>query len=246
MYASSRPPLSPPETLQLHHQGFDLRDMRLFHNFMTASMPHLPLEREEAWLHDIPILAQQHDFLMHGILALGAAHLHAMTNLDLKSVANRHRALAMRGLHSISDKHDSASPNSRDDSSSSGMTAVLAASYLLTFTASYMGDSFDMFLVLVRACSSVTTEIVSKGFPPPLVPANQRPHLKIMQKRLDNAPALPSDEIKRAMQSLIRVKTHCTMFSFQQNILNSMKAVLEYVQEPFEGASLCATSVRIH
>ena len=35
---------------------------------------------------------------MHAILALGASHLHANTNLELKQTVDRHRALAMNGL----------------------------------------------------------------------------------------------------------------------------------------------------
>lgn len=39
--------------------GYSLRDMRFFHDFLTASYPHLPLECDAAWLNEIPIIAQQ-------------------------------------------------------------------------------------------------------------------------------------------------------------------------------------------
>lgn len=53
---------SPPLQINLvsnNHLGFSLHDMRLFHDFMTVSRPHLPLESEKAWLNDIPVIAQQ-------------------------------------------------------------------------------------------------------------------------------------------------------------------------------------------
>lgn len=209
---------------------------------MTVSWPHLPLERDEAWLHEIPILAQQHDFLMHGILSLGAAHLHAKTNLDMQTHVERHRTLAMRGLNSVSHRHDSASNATDDDASSDRMTAILAASYLLTFTASYMGDPFSIFLVLVRACASITTEIVQRGYSSPLLAVHQRsataaPHLEVMRQRLNNAPSLPPDEIRNALRSFNEAEARCEMLPFQRNILNTMRAVLENVEQPFEGTS---------
>lgn len=56
---------SPPLQINLvqnNHLGFSLHDMRLFHDFMTVSHPHLPLESEKAWLNDIPVIAQQVSF----------------------------------------------------------------------------------------------------------------------------------------------------------------------------------------
>lgn len=215
--------------------------MRFFHDFMTVSWPHLPLERDGAWLHEIPILAQQHDFLMHGILSLGASHLHAKTNLEMKGHVHRHRTLAMRGLNSIAHKHDARDGDTDDHSTGSRLTATLATSYLLTFTASYMGDPFNMFLVLVRACASITTEIVKRGFPSPLLPSDQRsiaatPHLEVMRKRLSNAPSLPRDEVERGLESLSKVEDQCPMLPFQRDMLSTMKVVLANVQEPYEGA----------
>lgn len=40
-------------------RGFGLKDMRFFHDFMTASYPHLPLDCDRAWTNDIPLLAQE-------------------------------------------------------------------------------------------------------------------------------------------------------------------------------------------
>ena len=45
--------------IQPNPLGYSLGDMRLFHDFMTVSYPHLPLESDEAWLKEVPVIAQQ-------------------------------------------------------------------------------------------------------------------------------------------------------------------------------------------
>lgn len=206
---------------------------------MTASWPHLPLERDDTWRYEVPVFAQQHEFLMHGILSLGAAHMHATTNLDLKDTVERHRLLAIRGLNSVSHAMESA-PG--DDTAAGQMTAILAASYLLTFTASYMGDSLSSFLVLVRACSSISEQIIHAELPSPLLPWDERsttsaPHLKIMQQRLRNAPSLSAKEADDALASLERVERECTLLPFQEDLLRIMKAIFIFADQPSEGQS---------
>lgn len=53
---------TPPTQINLiqpNPLGYSLRDMRFFHDFLTTSYPHLPLESDDAWLNEIPIIAQQ-------------------------------------------------------------------------------------------------------------------------------------------------------------------------------------------
>jgi hypothetical protein len=209
--------------------------MRYFHDYMTTSWPHLPLEREEAWLNEIPILAQQHEFLMHAILALGASHLHARTNLDLQKSVESHRSIAMRGLNSI------ASEENLETAKDAGprLTALLATSYLLSFSASYMGDSLSLFLVLVRACASITGQIVQANHLSPLLPWNARSltadsHLEVMRRRLERAEQLPAGDVEEALQSLQRVEAECEFVPFQRKLFDNMKAALVNVDKPFE------------
>jgi hypothetical protein len=223
--------------IQPNPSDFTLRDMRLFHDFMTTSWPHLPLESDEAWLNDIPVLAQQHEFLMHGILALGAAHLHARTNLELTESVHRHRTIAMRGLNDLANASESEWKNGDPGSR---LTALLATSYLLAFTSSYMGDALSTFLVLIRACASITYQIITNGHPSPLLPwgdrsATSQPHLEVMRRRLRNAPALPEDDVREALSSLRKVEQECTLLPFQQNMLHTMIACLETIATPYEG-----------
>lgn len=248
VYPDKRAPVQPTRInlVQLNPLGYSLRDMRLFHDFMTISYPHLPLESDQAWLREVPLIAQQHEFLMHGILALGAAHLHARTNLELKETVDRHRYHAMQGLNSRGLIESGKEPGSDGDPGTQ-LTALLATSYLLTFTASYMGDSLSLFLVLVRACSSFTIHIVRKGVACPLLPWDSRsataaPHLEVMRRRLRDAKPLPLEEVNDGLASLKVVERECSFAPFQWDMVQTFKAVLEHANEPFD----CMSVVSVH
>ncbi len=36
---------------------FTMKDMRLFHHFLTQAYPHLPLGNEKVWINDVPKIA---------------------------------------------------------------------------------------------------------------------------------------------------------------------------------------------
>lgn len=176
---------------------------------------------------------------MHGILALGAAHLHARTDLALKESVDRHRSLAMQGLNSMElVKANGAHRASHDHETR--LSALLATCYLLTFASSYMGDSLNLFLVLVRGCNSLTKQIVADGYTSPLLPWKSRsatadPHLEVMRRRLRNVPALQADEVSGARISLALVESNCVFLPFQWRIFELMKAIVDNVKEPIEG-----------
>ena len=176
---------------------------------------------------------------MHGVLALGAAHLHARTNLELKGTVDGHRYLAMQGLNSRPPPQSGGLSHDRE-ARGTHLTALLATSYILTFTASYMGDSFSLFLVLVRACSSLTVQIAKEGLPSPLLPENSRsataePHLEVMKRRLRSACALPLEDINEGIASLDLVERLCSFAPFQRELFDMMKFVVEHMHDPYAG-----------
>ena len=40
---------------------FSILDMRFFHHFLTIAYPHLPVDNDHVWVHDIPQFAEQHE-----------------------------------------------------------------------------------------------------------------------------------------------------------------------------------------
>lgn len=172
---------------------------------------------------------------MHGILALGAAHLHARTGLALKDSVDRHRSLAMQGLNSLQLNGSSLASHDHE----TRLSALLATCYVLTFASSYMGDSLNLFLVLVRGCNSLTKQIVADGYTSPLLPwksksATTDPHLGVMRERLQNAPPLQDDEVAGARISLALVESQCGFLPFQWRVFELMKGVVDNADEPLE------------
>lgn len=73
--------------------------MQLFHCYLTTSYPHLPLKGDSIWTQELPQYAHHHEYLMHAMLALGAAHLSATTNGKYLQSALDHRIKSIHGLN---------------------------------------------------------------------------------------------------------------------------------------------------
>jgi hypothetical protein len=175
--------------------------------------------------------------LNDAILALGAGHLHATTNLDIADTVHRYRSSAIRGINS-EDNFDL--PGAKDLSASDRATAVLAAIYALAFTSLHMGDPIGHFMVLVRGCSSVTRRIVEAGLTSPLFPQDldhlsPRPHMDVMRSRLGNASPLPAEVTEAARQSLGFVEMCCEFMPFELDFLRRMQKVVAITSGPIEG-----------
>jgi hypothetical protein len=183
------------------------------------------------------LTGRQYGFLNDAILALGAGHLHATTNLDIADTVHRYRSSAIRGINS-EDNFDL--PGAKDLSASDRATAVLAAIYALAFTSLHMGDPIGHFMVLVRGCSSVTRRIVEAGLTSPLFPQDldhlsPRPHMDVMRKRLGNASPLPAEVTEAARQSLGFVEMSCEFLPFELDFLHRMQKVVAITSGPIEG-----------
>ncbi|KAK3045781.1 hypothetical protein LTR09_012684 [Extremus antarcticus] len=215
---------------------FSLSDMRFFHNYMTASLPRLPMDAEKAWQNEIPIIAQQHEFLMLAIMALGASHLHARTDLDPRQTVERHRARALHGLTNF--QNGAAGTLANGKGNETRLNAQLATAYALTFCASYLGDPISQFLVLVRGCASLSAQIMQSGHSSLLFPnggqsVSHHDHLQAMRGRLESAPALPdSEQITAARLSLRAIVERCTLTSVEAKILALMQSMLDNIDAP--------------
>jgi hypothetical protein len=176
---------------------------------------------------------------MHGILALGAAHLHSRTNLELQETVDRHRSLAVQGLNN----HEHLGHGNKLCGSNDGgsrLTALLATSYVLAFAASYTGEPLSWFLVLVRACASLSGQIVRDGLASPLLPWDSRsataePHLEVMRRRLRKVDPLPLEDVNEGLASLAIMERDCHFEPFQEELFRTMKAVFENIDEPYAG-----------
>ncbi|KAL1306415.1 hypothetical protein AAFC00_005120 [Neodothiora populina] len=82
--------------------NFDLLDLRLMHHYtLTAANELFPRGHGQTiWQHKIPLEAQSHPMLMHGLLAISAAHLalnYAKDGTDYRIRAIHHQNMGLLG-----------------------------------------------------------------------------------------------------------------------------------------------------
>lgn len=172
-----------PSSLSLTNETFTITDMRFFHHFLTMAYPHLPLGNETVWVNEIPKFAQEHDYLMHAMLALGASHLGRIAPVvvaEYNTKAIVHRGHAMAGLSRALAKPERS--NGESD-------AMVATCYALTFQSTYMSDGLFDFITMVRGCALVTGKILEEKLPTAF---NLEPdwHRKLMEPRLNDMPVV--------------------------------------------------------
>jgi hypothetical protein len=156
---------------------FSILDMRFFHHFLTAAYPHLPVDNDHVWVNEIPQLAEQHEYLMHALLSLGASHLSRLTGIDYRRESLTHRGQAIAGLnHALS-----------QPACLYGADAMLASCYALAFQASHMGDGLSDFITMIRGCA-LTTEKIKEEQAPTAFRLQPDWHFKDMAPRLQDLP----------------------------------------------------------
>ncbi|KIW65358.1 hypothetical protein PV04_07624 [Phialophora macrospora] len=175
---------------------FSILDMRFFHHFLTIAYPHLPVDNDHVWVHDIPQFAEQHEYLMHALLSLGASHLSRLTGVDYRRESLIHRGHAISGLN------QALSQNARTFGESD---AMLASCYALTFQASYMGDGLADFITMVRGCA-LTTEKIKQEHAPTAFNLQPDWHFKYMAPRLQNLPPVDPRLLEDAYDGLETIR----------------------------------------
>ncbi|PVH73709.1 hypothetical protein DL98DRAFT_400502, partial [Cadophora sp. DSE1049] len=125
---------------------FNLTDLRLFHHFVTTCFPHLPLGNSKVWTTSIASISHSYDYLAHAVLALSASHLTLTSTSELGEIGLSHRLLAARGLNEAL---------SHPPQTSSDTDAMLATCYALAMQSSYIGESVEDFLTMIRGCQMI-------------------------------------------------------------------------------------------
>lgn len=198
----SNPPLirrSPQHSPSLPGgSGFSLLDMRFFHHFLTIAYPHLPLDNDHVWVNEIPQFAEQHEYLMHALLSLGASHLSRLTGVDYRRESLTHRGQAIAGLN------QALSQTQRNYGESD---AMLASCYALTFQASYMGDGLADFITMVRGCA-LTTDKIRQDHSPTAFNLQPDWHFKYMASRLAHLPPVDPIHLEEAYMALENLRPY--------------------------------------
>lgn len=198
---------------------FTMADMRFFHHFLTIAYPHLPLGNDQVWIHEIPQFAEEHKYLMHAILSLGASHLSRVTGSDYRKESLIHRGHAIAGLNQALSK--------------TGLLygeadAMIGACYALTFQASHMGDGLADFITMVRGCALTTGKVQHESSQTAF---NLHPdqHFDFMANRLENLPRVDPILLIEGCQALEEVKPF-VVSEADQCFYQSILEVLEELQ----------------
>lgn len=178
---------------------FSMNDLTFFHHFLTTSFPHLPLGNEDVWIRDIPQFAQEHTYLMHAILALGASHLNRMApNPCYEKDALMHRGHAINGLNTCMAKNTHVYGEA---------DAMLATCYALTFQASYMADGLADFVIFVRGCALATGKIQEEQATTAFNLDPDRHH-DAVRPRLQNMPMVSQIHVERGLSALKEMQVY--------------------------------------
>ncbi|TID17465.1 hypothetical protein E6O75_ATG08211 [Venturia nashicola] len=128
---------------QATNAAFSMTDMRFFHHFLVRAYPQIPAGADAVWTLEVPAFAQEYEFLMRAMLALGASHLSITTETDLNSQALAHRVEAVNLLNKAL---------ARPAITKEEADARFAAFMILTFQSSCMADGIFDFLTMFRGC----------------------------------------------------------------------------------------------
>ncbi|KIW37627.1 uncharacterized protein PV06_10268 [Exophiala oligosperma] len=209
---------NPPATPSFAGVTFSMVDMRFFHHFLTIAYPHLPVGNDHVWVHEIPQFAEQHEYLMHAILSLGASHLGRLTGIDYRRESLVHRGQALAGLN------QALSQASRCYGESD---AMLASCYALTFQASYMGDGLTDFITMVRGCA-LTTDKIQRELSPTAFNLQPDWHLKFMAPRLEHLPTVDPtllEDAYLALEEISPLLSDDTHYNFHAGLVDVVSAL---------------------
>ena len=136
------------------HAVFTAREMRFFQHFLTSTSHPLPLGNDCIWLKEIPQLAHEYQYLMHGILALGASEFQR-TNSEKHAEHEmlEHRGRSIEGLNKALDDADASW------TVSGFPDAVLATCYALIFQSYHITGGTQDYEIFVRGTAIVTEKI---------------------------------------------------------------------------------------
>ncbi|KAK6845123.1 hypothetical protein PG995_015233 [Apiospora arundinis] len=167
-------PAVPQVVHQPQHQIplFSLQDMRFFQHFLMNCVPHHPLGNEAIWTHEMPCLAQNHEYLMHAMLGLAASDL-LCKDASLLPFAMAHRVKAIKAIKKTLNevpKHSNSSGSGTNNNNHGNNStffeegnALMATCFALTFQSVLLDDGMAEFMTFCRGVVLVAIQMYCKG-----------------------------------------------------------------------------------
>ncbi|KAH7256725.1 hypothetical protein BKA59DRAFT_468286 [Fusarium tricinctum] len=211
-------PSTPQITHQPHHQVplFSLQDMRFFQHFLTQCYPHHPLKQEDIWTHEIPCIAQNHEYLMHAILGFSASEL-MRNDASVKSSAMNHRIKAIRAIKKR------LAETTRTSMEYEEANAMVATCYALTFQSVSLEDGLAEYLTFIRGIMIVGMQMMFRGIKPIFENMMEQDQSALLEPLMQGLPLIPKGLTDSAMEALTKLKPLCTEpveVEYHQHLLN--------------------------
>ncbi|TVY85085.1 Sterol uptake control protein [Lachnellula suecica] len=148
------PPPSPrsssiPKVVFFEGPKINTQDFKLFHHFIESAYPHQPIQSDSVWKHEIPSISSNHDYLLHGMLALAAFDLaehYPDSSKQLYYSAISHRVQAIKSLKAAI----SSGLNTFEQGN-----AMLATCSTLIFQSAFIDDGLTEFMAFLRGTVAV-------------------------------------------------------------------------------------------
>ncbi|KAH7040496.1 uncharacterized protein B0I36DRAFT_310807 [Microdochium trichocladiopsis] len=189
-------PVTPQITHQPQHQIplFSLHDMRFFQHFLQTCFPTHPLGNESVWTHEVPCLAQDHEYLMHAILGLAASEMMA-GDPSLVTFAMAHRLKAIKAIKKTLANVPKASTFEEGN-------ALMATCFALTFQSVCLNDGMAEFMTFCRGIIIVAIQMYHKGSRFIFHDFVGEDQMAILQPKMEQVPPILSELTDAAMASL--------------------------------------------
>lgn len=142
-------------------------------------------------------LTGQYDFLMQAMLALSASHLMLTSTSPLAPVALSYRILAIKGLNTAL----STPPTCKEDGD-----AILATCWALSFQATYLGESVEEFLTMLRGCNLIVSQNWREKFGTCWKRLSDEGQDEIILPILEKVPLIRGELVEEAWESIERAR----------------------------------------
>jgi hypothetical protein len=137
-------------------------------------------------------IPSQYDFLMQAMLGLAASHLMMTSTSQLTFPALSHRVQAMKGLNVALSKP----PECAEESD-----AILATCWALAFQTSYIGDSVEEFLAMLRGCTIIVGQDWREKLGTSFQRCGEGQQAEIINPRLETLPLINQSLVAEARES---------------------------------------------
>jgi hypothetical protein len=134
---------------------------------------------------------------MQAMLGLAASHLMMTSNSELSAPALSHRVKAMKGLNTAL----STTPKCAEESD-----AILATTWALAFQTSYIGDSVEEFLAMLRGCTLIVGQDWREKLGTAFQKCTEGAQVELIAPRLETLPLIDQDLVAEARDSFDQLR----------------------------------------